>query len=301
MRHTHAPAGRHATLVIVLAIVMAAWAMVFLAPPAEAVTEYRYEAVLTMPTPQDYKGVAWALDGSEAMVVGGVQALLRFDPVTGTATAVGSGNWTAASQTLEDVTYTPTGIPMFVTGRLEGSSVHGDLWEIVGDAVHGRAKVLGDVLVSVGASSTGRLLAIGALGSVYELVDSVLEFIGTAGNGVLYDLAWSPDGSGAFIVGGAGTIVWFDAMDGELVDVDFTSTHPLYSVSWRPGTDTAWAVGEGGLVVELSATELQASRVRPFSPRSENLYAVGWHPEGDRALVVGESGTTYLWRCSPDR
>jgi hypothetical protein len=293
---TDAPAARHVTLVVVLALVMAAWALVLVSTPSEGVTEYRYEIVMTSPTPLDYKGVAWAQDGSEAMVVGGIQVLLRFDPETGNANTVGSGNWSSSSQTLEDVTFKTAGTSMFVGGRLDGSTVYGDLWEVVGDSVHLRATVEGDMLVSVGASSAGRLLAIGALGSVFELVDGDMDLVGTTGTGVLYDLAWAPDGTGAFIVGGAGAVAWFDALEGELVDVGFTSTHPLHSVSWRPGTRTAWAVGEGGLVVELNATTLAASRVRPYSPRSEDLYAVSWHPGGDVALVVGEGGATYLWR-----
>jgi hypothetical protein len=112
----------------------------------------------------------------------------------------------------------------------------------------------------------------------------------------LYDLAWSPDGAGAFIVGAAGTVAWFDATEGIVVEIDFTSTHPLYSISWRPGTGTAWAVGEGGLVVELNSTTLDASRVRPYSPRDEDFYGVSWHPNGELALVVGQEGVTYLWR-----
>ncbi|NIP34523.1 MAG: hypothetical protein GWN18_06215, partial [Thermoplasmata archaeon] len=55
-------------------------------------------------------------------------------------------------------------------------------------------------------------------------------------------------------------------------------------------------VGEGGLVVEVDATTLEASRVRPYTPRTEDLLGVGWHPEGDKALIVGEEGIAYLYR-----
>jgi hypothetical protein len=81
-----------------------------------------------------------------------------------------------------------------------------------------------------------------------------------------------------------------------MVSVDFTSTHPLYAVAWHPDSDMAWAVGEGGLVVEIDRETLEASRVRPFTPRSEDMFGVAWHPGGDIALLVGEEGIAYLYR-----
>lgn len=273
-----------------------AFVLPMVAPPASAVTEYRYEIVPTPPTPLDYKGVSWSQDGSEAIVVGGVQALLAYDPDTGIAWSMDGSNWSTASQTLEAVTHTPDGRAFVSSGRLDGSAVMGDLWEVMDDEIILRASIEGDIIQSVAASPNGRLLAIGALGSLFEYKDGELEHLGSAGDVVLYDIAWAPDGSGAIIVGAAGTITWFDAIEGTLEPVPFTSTHPLYSVDWRPGTMDAWAVGEGSLVVEVNSTTLEASRVRPFTPRTEDSYGIAWHPEADIALLVGEEGVTYLWR-----
>ncbi|NIV78333.1 MAG: hypothetical protein GWN39_06165, partial [Thermoplasmata archaeon] len=75
------------------------------APPVSAVTEYRYEVIVSSPTPLDYKGVTWAADGSEATIVGGIQALLVYDADSRVAVAAGDGNWSTASRTLEDVAY----------------------------------------------------------------------------------------------------------------------------------------------------------------------------------------------------
>ena len=121
-------------------------------------------------------------------------------------------------------------------------------------------------------------------------------WIGSAGDVLFHDIAWAPDGSGAIIVGGAGTISWFDAKEDTLEPVSFTSTHPLYSVSWRPGTDDAWAAGEGGLVVEVNTTTGEASRMRPYTPRTEDVFGISWHPTEDIALLVGDEGVSWLWR-----
>ncbi len=266
------------------------------APPASAVTEYRYEIVPAPPTPLDYKGVSWSQDGSEAIIVGGVQALLAYNPETGIARSMEGSNWSTASQTLEAVTHTRDGRVFVSSGRLDGSTVKGDLWEVLDGEIVLRDSIEGDIIQRVAASPSGRLLAIGALGSLFEYKDGELEHLGSAGDVVLYDIAWAPDGSGAFIVGAAGTITWFDAIEGTLEPVSFTSTHPLYAVDWRPGTMEAWAVGEGSLVVEVNSTTLEASRVRPFIPRTEDSHGIAWHPEADIALLVGEDGVTYLWR-----
>ena len=266
------------------------------APPASAVTEYRYEIVPTPPTPLDYKGISWSQAGSEAIIVGGVQALLAYDPETGIARPKEGSNWSTASQTLEAVTHTPDGRVFVSSGRLDGSTVMGDLWEVMDGEIILRDSIEGDIIQGVAASPSGRLLAIGALGSLFEYKGGELEHLGSAGDVVLYDIAWAPGGSGAIIVGAAGTITWFDAIDGTLEPVSFTSTHRLYAVDWRPGTMDAWAVGEGSLVVEVNSTTLEASRVRPFTPRTENSYGIAWHPEADIALLVGEEGVTYLWR-----
>jgi len=288
--------GRTAMFWAVVAMTCVAFVLPMTAPPASAVTEYRYEIVPTPPTPLDYKGVSWSQDGSEAIIVGGVQALLAYDPDTGTARSMEGSNWTTASQTLEAVTHTSDGRVFVSSGRLDGSTIMGDLWEIMDDEIILRASIEGDIIQGVAASPSGRLLAIGALGSLFEYKDGELEDLGSAGDVVLYDLAWAPDGPGAIIVGAAGTITWFDAIEGTLEPVSFTSTHPLYAVDWRPGTMDAWAVGEGSLVVEVNSTTLEASRVRPFTPRAENSYGIAWHPEADIALLVGEEGVTYLWR-----
>jgi hypothetical protein len=280
--------GRRVTVAAVVAIALLAVALPLLAPPGEALTEYRYELVAAPPTPLDYKGVAWAPDGSEAMIVGGVQAVLRYDPDSRVARPVGDGNWSTTSQILEDVSYTTSGRAYVSGGRFEDSRVQGDLWRVQGSSIGRIDSITGDILEGVAGLPGGKVLAISALGSVHELVDGSLSLVGQVGDVVLHDVAWSPDGSGAFIVGAAGTVSWFDAGDGSLTDVAFTSTHPLFSVSWRPGTDTAWAVGEGTLVVELNATSLEASRVRPYTPRTSNLYGVAWHPGGDVALLVGD-------------
>jgi hypothetical protein len=280
----------------VIAVVIVAWVIPLTAPPASAVTEYRYEVVLSPPTPLDYKGVAWAPDGSEATIVGGVQALLRYDPDTGRATAVGDGNWSTASQVLEDVAYTSDTKPYLSGGRLDGSTVTGDLWRMVDDNVQLIDSVEGDVLEAVSSSPDGRVIVVGTLGTVLEERNGTLVNVGSAGDVVQYDAAWAPDGSGALIVGAAGSITWFDAKDDELVPVSFTSTHPLYAVAWNPDSGYAWAVGEGGLVVEVNSTTLETSRVRPFQPRDEDLFGVSWHPDGEIALVVGEEGVTFLYR-----
>ena len=267
-----------------------------MAPPASAVTEYRYEVVAAPPSPLDYRGVAWAPDGSEAIVVGGIQALLRYDPDTGRALGVGDGNWSTASQMLEDVAYGTKGRVYISGGRLQDSSFMGDLWQLVDEAVQLSGTVEGDVLEAVATSTGGRVIVVGTLGSVLELRNGTLETVGTAGDIVLHDAAWAPDGSGALLVGAAGTITWFDGGTGDLVPVPFTSTHPLYGVSWHPSSAYAWAVGEGGLVVEVNRTNLEASRVRPYSPRNLDLLGVSWHPDGEVALVVGEEGQTLLYR-----
>ncbi len=288
--------GRTAMFWAVVMMTCVAFVLPLAAPPASAVTEYRYEIVPAPPTPLDYKGVSWSQDGSEAIIVGGVQALLEYDPETGIARSMDGTDWPTASQTLEAVTHTPDGRVFVSSGRLDGSTVKGDLWEVLDGEVVLRASIEGDIIQRVAASPSGRLLAIGALGSLFEYKDGELEHLGSAGDVVLYDIVWAPDGSGAFIVGAAGTITWFDAIEGTLEPVSFTSTHALYAVDWRPGTMDAWAVGEGGLVVEVNSTTLEASRVRPFTPRTEDSHGIAWHPEADIALLVGEDGVTYLWR-----
>ena len=288
--------GRRATVAAVVSLALLAGAIPLLAPPGDALTEYRYELVVAPPTPLDYKGVSWSPDGREAIVVGGVQAVLRYDPGTRVARSVGDGNWSTASQTLEDVAHSASGRAYVSGGRFEDSRVQGDLWRVQGSSITRIDSIAGDILEGVSGLQGGKVLAISALGSVHELVDGALEPVGRVGDVVLHDVAWSPDGSGAFIVGAAGTVSWYDAGDGSLTDVAFTSTHPLFSVSWRPGTDTAWAVGEGTLVVELNATSLGVSRVRPYTPRTPDLYGVAWHPDDDVALLVGAEGTTYLWQ-----
>ncbi len=295
---TYSPVGRRATLAALVVLALLAGALPLLAPPGAAITEYRYEPVATPPTPLDYKGVAWSPDGSEAMVVGGVQAVLRYDPGSRVALSVGGTNWSTPSQSLEDVTYTRSRTAYVSGGHFGASQVLGDVWRVEGSYIGRVDSIEGDILEAVAGLPSGQVLAISTMGSVQRLVDGTLETVGKVGDVILYDLAWSPDGSGAFIVGAAGTVAWFDASEGTLMEVPFTSTHPLYSVSWRPGTDVAWAVGEGTLVVELNATTLSASRVRPFTPRTASLYGVAWHPQGHLALLVGEEGATSLWRSN---
>jgi WD40 repeat protein len=288
--------GRSAVVWAVIAVALIAWAIPMLAPPVSGVTEYRYEVIAAPPTPLDYKGVAWDSDGSEATVVGGIQALLRYDVDTRLAVSVGDGNWSTASQTLEDVVYAADGTQFITGGKIDDSSVAGDLWQLVGDNVLLRGTVEGDVLQAVAASPHGPVIAMGSLGTVMEFDNGTVETLGNVGDVVLYDAAWAPDGTGVLMVGAAGTIFWMDASDDELVPVEFTSTHPLYAVSWHPDSDIAWAVGEGGLVVEIARETLETSRVRPFTPRSEDLFGVSWHPDGDISLLVGEEGIAYLYR-----
>jgi hypothetical protein len=259
-----------------------------------AVTEYRYELVIASPSPFDYKGVAWAPDGSEALIVGGIQAVLRYDGSD--ARTVAGGNWSTASQTLEEVAYAPDGSAYVCGGRLNGTRMAGDLWQVTRAGIAHVASVDSDMLSAVSVSTSGRVLCVGSVGNVYELVDGALRAVGKAGDVVLNDVAWAPDGSGAVIVGSPGVVRWFDAGKGALQTIAFTSTNVLSAVSWRPGTMTAWAAGEGGLVVEINATEQSASRVRPSSPRVPDLYGVSWNMDGDRALLVGAAGTTQLWR-----
>ena len=66
--------GRSATVWAVITVLSVAWLLPMVAPPASAVTEYRYEVIIAPPTPLDYKGVSWAEDGSEATIVGGIPA-----------------------------------------------------------------------------------------------------------------------------------------------------------------------------------------------------------------------------------
>ena len=293
---THPRIGRSGIVWAVLAVALLAWVMPMAAPPASALTEYRMEVVVAPPTPLDYKGVAWAADGSEATIVGGIQALLRYYPDTRMALSVGDGNWSTASQILEDVVYARDGSVWFSGGRLDDSAVNGDVWQLVGENVHLMGSAEGDIIQAVTASPQGRIIAVGALGSVMEYANGSLESLGNAGDTVLHDAAWAPDGSGVMMVGAAGTLVWLDATTDELVPVDFTSTHPLHAVAWHPDAGYAWAVGEGGLVVEVNSTTLEATRVRPYTPRSDDLFGVSWHPEGEIALLVGEEGVAYLYR-----
>ncbi|UCC93416.1 MAG: PKD domain-containing protein [Thermoplasmata archaeon] len=287
--------GRSWIVWAVFTFVMIAWVLPIVSPPASAVTEYRYEVIAAPPTPLDYKGVAWSADGTEATIVGGIQALLRYDSDSRIAQSVGDGNWSTASQTLEDVVYAADGTQWISGGKIDESSIAGDLWQLEGDNVLLRGTAEGDVLVAVAASPYDGILAVGALGSVQEYANDSLESVGTADT-VLHDAAWAPDGTGVLMVGAAGTMIWYDASDGQLTSVDFTSTHPLYAVAWHPDSDIAWAVGEGGLVVEVDKENLEASRVRPYTPRTEDLFGVSWHPNGELALIVGEEGIAYLYR-----
>jgi hypothetical protein len=280
----------------VITVALIAWLIPMVAPPASAVTEYRYEVIAATPTPLDYRGVSWSPDGSEATIVGGIQALLVYDVDSRVATTAGDGNWSTSSQTLEDVVYASDGTQYISGGALDGSSVSGALWQLVGDSVRHRGATSGDILQAVSSSPEGRVVAVGALGTIVELVNGTLETVGSAGETVIHDAAWAPDGSGILMVGAAGTIVWMDAEDDSIVEVDFSSTHPLYAIGWHPDSRMAWAVGEGGLVVEIATPSLEASRVRPYTPRSEDLFGVAWHPDGDLALVVGEEGIAYVYR-----
>ena len=266
------------------------------APPASALTEYRYEVIVSPLTPLDYKGVAWTGQGNEATIVGGVQALLVYDAESRLALSAGDGNWSTSSRTLEDVAYAADGTQHIVGGVLEGQAIAGDLWQLVGENVHLRGSVEGDMLQAVAASPDGRVVAVGSLGSLVEYVNGSLKTVGMVEDSVIHDAAWAPDGSGLLVVGSTGTIVWMNGTTDQLVEVQFTSSHPLYAVGWHPDSDRAWAVGEGGLVVEVDAETLEASRVRPYTPRSEDLFGVSWHPDGDKALIVGEEGIAYLYR-----
>ena len=279
----------------VIALALVAWLLPMAAPPASAVTEYRYEIIVAPPTPLDYKGVAWSADGTEATIVGGVQALLVYDADSRRAVAAGDGNWSTSTRTLEDVVYASDGTQYIAGGVLDGSSVAGDLWQLLQDEVHLRGSIEGDALQAVAASPDGRLVAVGTLGTVVEYANGTMGTIGSTDT-VLYDAAWAPDGSGVLMVGAAGTIVWMDAATNELETVSFTSTHPLHAVGWHPDSDFAWAVGEGGLVVEVAAGSLETTRVRPYTPRTESLFGVAWHPDGNKALVVGEEGIAFLYR-----
>ncbi len=277
-----------------LTVLVVAGALPILSDSVLAVSEYRYEVVLAPPTPLDYKSVSWSPDGSHALIVGGIQAVLRYEDRE--ARAVADSNWSVPTQTLESVDVSSDGTAYISGGRLDESRVTGDVWTVVGSTISRVASVDGDLLNSLAVSPEGRVLAVGALGSLYELVDGTMAQIADVGDVQLQDVAWSPDGSGAFVVGGAGTVQWFDATNGRLTEVAITSTQALYSLSWRPGHGTAWAAGEGGLVLELNATTLSASRVRPATPRTPPIYGVSWHSNGEIALLVGEEGTTQLWR-----
>lgn len=279
----------------VTAVALLALVLPMTAPPASAVTEYRYEFVVAPITPLDYKGVAWAPDGSEATIVGGIQALLLYDADSRRAVAVGDGNWSTTSRILEDIVYARDGTQFIAGGVLDDSAVAGDIWQLVDEGIHLRGSVEGDVLEAVTSSPDGRVVAVGSLGSVVEYVNGTLEPIDNLDT-IIHDASWAPDGSGIIMVGAAGTIVWMDAATDEITSVEFASTHPLYAVGWHPGSDRAWAVGEGGLVVEVDLGTKEATRVRPYTPRSEDLFGVAWHPDGDKSLIVGEEGIAYLYR-----
>lgn len=287
---------RSAKLQAITLVLLLALALPLASQPASAVTEYRFEIVPSTPTRLDLKGVSWTADGSGAIIIGGVQLVLEYETETGLARSIESGNWSTASQILEGVTHTADGRVFISSGRLDGSNVMGDLWELVDDTTILRASIEGDILQGVAASSTGRLLAISALGSLFEFIDGELVEIGSVGDVLLQDIVWAPDGSGAIIVGGAGTISWFDAVEDTLEPVSFTSTQSLNTVSWRPGTDDAWAAGEGGLVVEVNTTTGETARMRPYTPRTEDVSGISWHPTDDIALLVGEEGVAWLWR-----
>ncbi len=295
MKHWHgARAGTRAARAAVVIVILAASALSMLAPSASALTEYRYELVIAPPTPLDYKGVAWAPDGDEALVVGGIQAVLRY--TDGMATQVAGSNWTTTSQTIEEVAYAPDGTGWVCGGRLNGSRMEGHVWRVTSTAIEHVDGVEGDLLTGISVSASGRVVAVGSLGGVYEVVDGSLCQLSRASEAVLNDIVWAPDGTGALIVGSPGVLRWLDAATGTLSTVPFTSTNALNAVSWRPGTSTAWAAGEGGIVVEYNATTSSASRVRPSTPRTPDLFGVSWHAEGDLAMLVGAEGTTLLWR-----
>ncbi len=294
-RSPHCRMGRSSFVWAVIVVALVAWVIPMTAPPVTAVTEYRYEVIISPVTPLDYKGVAWAADGSEATIVGGIQALLVYEPESRRAQTAGDGNWSTTSRTLEDVVYSHGGNQYIAGGVLDDSAVAGDLWRLSGDRISLLGSIEGDVLGAVVASPDGRVISVGALGAVVEHVNDTLEPIDNLDT-VLHDAAWAPDGSGIMMVGAAGTIAWMDASTNEISTVDFASTHPLYAVGWHPDSDRAWAVGEGGLVVEVDAGTMEASRVRPYTPRSEDLFGVSWHPDGEKALVVGEDGIAFLYR-----
>ena len=295
MRHWHGDRdGARSARAAVVLVILTAGALSMLAPPASALTEYRYEFVIAPPTPLDYKGVAWAPDGDVALVVGGIQAVLRYRD--GTATQVPGSNWTTASQTIEEVAYGPDGTGWVCGGRINGSRMEGHVWRVTAAAVEHVPGVEGDLLTAISVSASGRVVAVGSLGGVYEVAGGAVRQLARASEAVLNDIAWAPDGTGALIVGSPGVLRWLDASTGALSTVAFTSTSALHAVSWRPGTGTAWAAGEGGIVVEYNATTGSASRVRPSTPRTPALYGVSWQAGGELALLVGAEGTTLLWR-----
>jgi hypothetical protein len=286
--------GTRAARAAVVIVILAAGALSMLAPSASALTEYRYELVIAPPTPLDYKGVAWAPDGDEALVVGGIQAVLDY--ADGMAIQVDGANWTTPSQTIEEVAYGPDGTGWVCGGRINGSRMEGHVWRVTAAGIEHVAGIGGDLLTAISVSASGRVVAVGSLGGVYEVAGGAVRQLARASDAVLNDVAWSPDGSGALIVGTPGVLRWLDAATGALSTVQFTSTNALQAVGWRPGTATAWAAGEGGIVVEYNATSASASRVRPSTPRAPALYGVSWNSDGDRALLVGAEGTTLLWR-----
>lgn len=106
---------------------------------------------------------------------------------------------------------------------------------------------------------------------------------------------WRQDGSGALLVGNAGSVFFFD---GQSLRTLLTGDRQnLRGAAWSPSGADALLVGNAGAVYHLQGEEI--TRLPPLS--SENLRRVAWHPAGEFALVIGNAGTVLRFDAGTGR
>ena len=113
------------------------------------------------------------------------------------------------------------------------------------------------------------------------------------------DLAWSPDGTTALLVGNRGAVLRYDGATVE--ELASPTVENLRRVAWRPDGAFALIVGNGGTVLRFDPPG-QLSPVP--GDRAHTLRALAWRPDGAYALVgayasrwVGYPRPHPLYRC----
>jgi PKD repeat protein len=105
----------------------------------------------------------------------------------------------------------------------------------------------------------------------------------------LRDVAWSPDGSKAILVGYAGTIIEWDGLG---FDSYYTGTGLNFNgVAWWPDATYALIIGDGGRLLKLQDGELSEIS----TGTTVTLTDISINPNVGQAIIVGEERTVLVY------